>query len=328
MKLDIGVKPAKVYCFFTTVSPIMASQAKITSFYRTTKNSNTVAAAKRRKAVIEVEETDTKITVATTTVKPEKETEATVNVVKAEQKLEPPSVIVSSSNIFTNGKVVKSVDKKRTVKKTKKSSKVIENPHPKITIKSAPKLVKDVESAEKIKEELTSFEDNHEFNPIDVATTPKHPTDNTASTRKRKMECGGEAVSLPQSPKQPEEKTGIRTPNKVRKRLDMGAGSTSLPQPVKEILSHTGSTHSPLKQVQFLCLGTLSPRKLGMDSPSKCTNSSNLNVKHFTPKQLEKRIGEVDRTNIRSPAVKSLASVLDQVPTPAPKVNPIPTVAY
>merc|ERR1712071_538041 len=57
-----------------------------------------------------------------------------------------------------------------------------------------------VTNEENIKKEATSYEDSHKFNPIEV-TTPQHPSDNSLSPRKRKMESAGQTLTA-NTPKQ------------------------------------------------------------------------------------------------------------------------------
>ncbi len=193
----------------------MASQAKITSFYRPTKANNSTAAAKRRKAVIEnpdsilqpfhgFSETTTETTTPTLPVKLEP-----INNISFGGVDLPKSELAS---IFTE--VGKSVQKKPSVRKPRKTTKLSEG---KKILSS-----KSIQAVERVTEETTSIKDNHDYNPAEVST-PKAAGEATTSVRKRKMQCIEEKANLiTHTPPKVEKRETFKTPTKVKKRLEMG----------------------------------------------------------------------------------------------------------
>ena len=289
----------------------MASQPKITSFYRTTKQTGSIGASKRRKAVLQEEKT---LTVPTNNV--EAVLEATKDAVS---KIVLPKL--ESATSVSNEEDAKNLLNIPVTKRITRSKKVTGSINESVKLASQVPETDNVTNEENIKKEATSYEDSHKFNPIEV-TTPQHPSDNSLSTRKRKMESAGQTLTA-NTPKQiqekAEKKTEIRTPIKVRKRLDMGGNCPTTPKQIEDLKIESEITNSPSKSIQFLCLGTLSPRKQGMDSPSKQFSSPRLTPKHLTPKALEKTPIKSPGNQFKSPAVKSLSSLLDKV-SPVKKV--------
>ena len=287
----------------------MASQAKITSFYRPTKpNSSSAAAAKRRKAVIDDPETVVVPSVSEP-VDPVKfqpvKIGSAADVLDVFSKLETPK-IEPVGIIFTAAaagvEVGKSVQRKTTVRKPRKVS------------KTSLKADKATIHNEKIAEETTSVKDTHQYNP----STPKALGEATSSTRKRKMQCVVEqAEEVVHTPHKLESKddADVKTPTKVRKKLEMTSDIVSAA--VDHVKLQSGVPSSPGKQVQFLCMGTLSPRK--PESPLKSSLSSP--ARQSLLKSTEKRMQSLTDKSCKSPAVRSLASLLDKVPAGSTKVS-------
>ena len=279
-----------------------SSQAKLTSYFRPTKsNSASAAAAKRRKAVIEDPEC------VISEIKPVTVTEQSL----AKATIEVPTfdatkaelVVPCNFNIFTQGiEVGKSVQKtsstrtnaKKSVKSSRSSSTT------KAPILSKLNLLENaVLMSDKIKEETTSIKDNHDYNPIKIST-PKTSSSSTESTRKRKMQCVEQLAEIvEQTPEKIEEKRmEVKTPSKVCKKLDMGSEALN----------------SPSKQVQFLCLGTLSPRKPVTPVKPRASPLTRVLGGHSSEKTIPANLME---KGFKSPAVKSLASLLDKEPASA-----------
>lgn len=291
----------------------MASQAKITSFYRNAKagSSSTILAAKRRKAVI-IENAETSVQQPT---KQEIPTEELANEVKPsirvpEIKVEVPSVKESEKKKLSSKAKAASEEisdvlelKKPAIRKPRKTVKPKEELQLTSSLKSNldAKQSSTASKTENYSEEVTSVEDSHGCSPeIKETLTPNHPNDNSASTRKRKMEANLQrsqaAVTTPI--KTEEKKKEKVTPTKVRKRLDMDSN-----QPLNQAQTVPSS---PSKQVQFICLGTLSPGKITKEgSPLKNLKTVPL---------------PADKAQLisKSSAVKSLSSLLEKAPT---KVN-------
>jgi len=264
----------------------MASQPKITSFYRTTKPNNSAAASKQRKAAVQQEQPSTVSAEIKTTISIKQVLEATKDAVS---QIQLPESVSTRSNDVKNLLKVPSVRATRRCKDVKS----VESTSESAAVKSEEK------------------EKQVEFKPAQVAT-PKQPSDNSSSTRKRKIECEEQAGLLSvKTPKQIEEKVESRTPTKVRKRLDMGSVSSTTKQ-IDDLKIKSGLSNSPSKSIQFLCLGTLSPRKQEFDSPSKHLNSPRLTPKHLTPKASERSTLKLSGTDFKSPVVRSLAAVLDK----------------
>ena len=279
-----------------------SSQQKLTSFFRPTKsNLASAAAAKRRKAVIEDQEC------VISEIKPVMEKNLATLDVPATDAAKAEPFTSNSVNIFTQGlEVGKSVQKtpstrtkaKKTVKSSRSSSTT------KAPIQSKLNLLENaVLMSDKIKEETTSIKDNHDYNPIEIST-PKSTSSSTESTRKRKMQCIEELaeVNIKQTPEKVEtKKAECKTPSKVCKKLDMEG------EAINKIID------SPSKQVQFLCLGTLSPRK--PVTPVKARGSPLTRILgHSSEKTIPTNLLE---RGFKSPAVKSLASLLDKEPPTA-----------
>jgi hypothetical protein len=277
-----------------------SSQAKLTSYFRPTKsNSASAAAAKRRKAVIE--ETECVISEIKPVAVIEKNIINGTLLVPTFDAAKTEPVVPSNLNIFTQGlEVGKSVQKTSSTRiKSKKSVKPSRSSSTtKAPIQSKLNLLENaVLMSEKIKEETTSFKDNHDYNPIEIST-PKTNSSSTESTRKRKMLCAEQLAEIvEQTPEKIEEKRiDVKTPSKVCKKLDMGIEAIN----------------SPSKQVQFLCLGTLSPPK--PVTPVKPKASPLTRVSGHSSEKIPANLME---RGFKSPAVKSLASLLDKEPPTA-----------
>lgn len=294
----------------------MASQAKITGFFRPTKaTSSSAAAAKRRKAVIEepICEVESKCDIKPTVASLKQETIAKcVNepgvLLKSDLLKTESGPIGNSKNIFTDGiELEKSVHKKSNVRKSRKTIKSTES-----SLKvSFPKTLLTENSCVKseiIKEETTSFADNHGCIPV---STPKGTTGLTTSCRKRKMQCVDEQSEvISKTPEKLPEKSdaGIELSTKVRKKLEMGNEKVAAIQASEEVKIKADLLNSPSKPVTFLCMGTLSPRKPGLNSPIRIRSSPLVNKS-----STEKLLQNIAEKRFKSPAVKSLASLLDKV---------------
>ena len=297
----------------------MASQAKITSFYRNAKQSSNILASKRRKAVIVDEEISTSLqqipvkqefptTESCPTVQPTetKSSEAKTPLILKNLCLEPTQEIVTPflkteelpvpvSNLksaFEPPKNTKEVKKKPSVRKPRKTTKTKETPLITTLFKSSHKQEKAEGSpSEEYAEEVTCVQDNHGCSPeVKELLTPKQAKDNTLSTRKRKMEIHiQESQKTVITPVKVEEKQN-RTPVKVRKRLELNGE----PGPEQ-------NTASPAKQVQFICMGALSPAK---------------NASPYKSPRIASKLSDGTGPVAKSPAVKSLASLLDKAAPP------------
>ena len=281
----------------------MASQPKITSFYRTTRQTNSTAASKQRKAVLQEEQSSTVPTETKVTINIKSVLEATKDAVS---KIELPTS-VNTHKSSTDEKNLLRVPALRSARRKKDVKSVIPT--------SETTSVKTEEQEGK-----TAPCENNLGLKIAEATTPKQPSDNSSSTRKRKIESEEQNALLSvKTPKQIEEKIESRTPTKVRKRLDMGSVSSSTPKQIENIKIKSGLSNSPSKSIQFLCLGALSPKKQELDSSSKRLNSPRLTPKHLTPKASDRNPISLSGSELKSPVVKSLASLLDKA-SPVKKV--------
>lgn len=293
----------------------MASQAKISSFFKATKSNPSTAAAKRQKAVISETEGITELLKDSGILCKSEENcflKAEPDVPKIDFIKNEFSKIENLKEIFTENTELKlAVQKKTSERKSSRTSKSTKE-----TLKSRlQKLSAEKEVVnEVVKEETTSFKDTHDFIPAE-GLTPKASTDASSSTRKRKLQCATEQLELAKSTPEKVEavKGDMRTPVKARKRLELGDLKNFITQPgVKEIKSNE-NVPSPSKQVQFLCMGTLSPRKSSLNSPLKQLKSpARGNLKILS--SAEKRIQNLAEKGFKSPAVKSLASLLDKAP--------------
>ena len=272
-----------------------SSQAKITSFYRNSKQSSTTLAAKRRKAVLG----DSGILPTVDEIKPLPVlTQKCDEDVKTSTGSAKSSVELSSEGslkmVIRVPKTVKSEAKQLKVRKTKRPAQT------KAEVEAHEDEKPPVLVVVPYVEEITSVEDSHGCSPeVKEVCTPKHFSDNSTSTRKRKMEasCQDNEPKAATPVKLEDGKEENRTPTKVRKRLEMNADKPSV--------------GSPVKNIPFLCLGTLSPAK-SHASPFK-------SPKPVTPRlalvnAVEKSCLSRD-SSIKSSAVKSLASLLDNVST-------------
>ncbi|XP_046652810.1 DNA replication factor Cdt1-like isoform X2 [Daphnia pulicaria] len=229
----------------------MASQAKITGFFRPTKaSSSSAAAAKRRKAVIEdpICEVESKCDIKPTVASLKQETIA--------QFVNEPGVLLKSDLLKTESGPI----------------------------------------------------DNHGCIPV---STPKGTTGLTTSCRKRKMQCVDEQSEvISKTPEKLPEKSdaGIELSTKVRKKLEMGNEKVAAIQASEEVKIKADLLNSPSKPVTFLCMGTLSPRKPGLNSPIHVRSSPLVNKL-----STEKLLQNIAEKRFKSPAVKSLASLLDKV---------------
>lgn len=298
----------------------MASQTKITGFYRPTKPNSSVASAKRRKAVIDhpavKQESDheTKSTVvgdqSDTICK--REIEPPV-LLKSEPLKTEPELTGNTKNIFTVGiELGKSTQKKASERKLRKTKSIQSSM--KKYISGGIETEQTLTLPEIIKEETTSFSDNHGNNPSEVST-PKGPGGLSESSRKRKMQCIEEqAEVISQTPeKTVEKKRDVEVTKKFRKKLDMGNDKNPVNQILEDVKSNADLLKSPSKQVSFLCMGPLSPRKPGVQSPVRSLSSPSHSRKILSSS--EKMIQNLAEKSFKSPAVKSLASLLDKVPS-------------
>ena len=281
----------------------MASQPKITSYYRTTRRTSSTAASKQRKAAVQEEQTLTVPTETKTTVNIKSVLEATKDAVA---KIELPKSVITDKIVTADENLLK-VPAVRAARR-RKDVKPVESTSESVTVK-----------VEEKEQGVKSNENNHELDPTEVST-PKQPCDNSSSTRKRKMECEEQTALLSvKTPKQTEDKIESRTPTKVRKRLDMGSVSSPIPKQIEDLKIKSGPFNTPSKSIQFLCLGTLSPKKQEFDSPSKQLNSSSLTPKQVTPKASERNSVTLSGNGFKSPVVKSLTSMFDKA-SPQKKV--------
>uniref|UniRef100_A0A0P4XPS2 DNA replication factor Cdt1 n=1 Tax=Daphnia magna TaxID=35525 RepID=A0A0P4XPS2_9CRUS len=241
----------------------MASQTKITGFYRPTKANSTAAAAKRRKAVID----------------------------------DPVCEVRSNCDIIPAVATLKQETTANFI------------PEPDVLLKSDP-LNKEPGPS-----------DNHGSFPAEVST-PKGATSLSTSCRKRKMQCIDEQSEVVKTtPEKPAEKSnGVQLPTRVRKKLEMGNENVTANQAIEEVKSNADQLNSPSKPVTFLCMGTLSPRKPAMSSPIRAKGSPLLNNKPLQSSS-EKLLQNLAEKRFKSPAVKSLASLLDKA-APAEKLTP------
>ncbi|EFX89987.1 hypothetical protein DAPPUDRAFT_220051, partial [Daphnia pulex] len=229
----------------------MASQAKITGFFRPTKaTSSSAAAAKRRKAVIEdpICEVESKCNIKPTVAYLKQETIA--------KFVSEPGVLLKCDLLKTESGPI----------------------------------------------------DNHGCIPV---STPKGTTGLTTSCRKRKMQCVDEQCEvISKTPEKLPEKSdaGIELSTKVRKKLEMGNEKVTAIQASEEVKIKADLLNSPSKPVTFLCMGTLSPRKPGLNSPIRIRSSPLVNKS-----STEKLLQNIAEKRFKSPAVKSLASLLDKV---------------
>jgi hypothetical protein len=293
----------------------MSSQTKITGFYRPTKPTNSsVAAAKRRKAIIEdpICEVESKCDIKPVVASLKQETTAKVVtepgvLLKSDLLKTEPGPTGNSKNIFTDGiELEKSVQKKTSVRKSKKTIKSTESSlkvyFPKTLMAENPCVKTEI-----IKEETTSFADNHGCIPV---STPKGTTGLTTSCRKRKMQCVDEQSEVTsKTPEKPTEKSdaGIELSTKVRKKLEMGTEKVAV---IEEVKTKADILNSPSKPVTFICMGTLSPRKPGLNSPIRMRSSPLINKLQSSSEKLLQNLTE---KRFKSPVVKSLASLLDSV---------------
>lgn len=293
----------------------MASQTKITGFYRPTKSTNSsAAAAKRRKAVIEdpvceiKSQCDNKPALASLKqeIIDKVVTEPGV-LLKSDLLKTEPGPTGNSKNIFTDGiELEKSVQKTSCVRKSRKTKikSSLKVSFPKTLMAENP-----CAKTEIIKEETTSFADNHGCIP---GSTPKTTTGLSTSCRKRKMQCVDEKSEvISKTPEKITEKSdaGIELTTKVRKKLEMG---TEKVKTIEEVKIKADLLSSPSKPVPFLCMGTLSPRKPGLNSPIQLRSSPLMNKKALQSSS-EKLLQNIAEKRFKSPAVKSLASLLDNV---------------
>lgn len=312
----------------------MASQMKITGFFRPTKPNSSAAASKRRKAIVVDEDnvcklepkSEIKPTITTdhhpeTSVQPENE--ASVLLKSDVFKVEPVKT-GNSKNIFTDGiELGKSVQKKTVQRKSRKSTKSIDSSLKKCLPK--PFVAEKLNIVTEItKGEATSFSDNHDYNPVEVST-PKGAIGSTTSCRKRKMQCVEEQSDLIKlTPEKPTEKVhNVESSKKVRKKLEMGDDKVSAGQLLEE---KADLLNSPSKTVAFLCLGHLSPRKPQMNSPIRTTSSPSMKNR-LLQSSTEKRIQNLAEKSFKSSAVRSLSSLLDKVP-PTKVNNYFKTIPY
>ena len=274
----------------------MASQAKITSFYRNSKQSATVLAAKRRKAVVDEESTEIVRDIKTPAEEVKQEVE--------DAKLDQPKVEPLKLKLKLEQADKSKVKRKQSTSRTKKT----DEPEIWAVLKEPASKGLDVCVRETYTDEVTLAKDDHDFNPEDIST-PKHSEENATSTRKRKMESAARAAEkVGLTPAQAEEKKlETKTPNRVRKRLDMGSAAAPVASAVKEISTENRVSSSPAKVVQFLCMGALSPMKMNNNLPIKSS---------ITPQKLMPNLSEAKPA--ASTAARSLASLLEKVP---PKVN-------
>lgn len=300
----------------------MASQPKITGFYRPTKANSSAAASKRRKAIIEdpVSDIESIREIKPVIVADAKETIAKFVaeppvLLKSDQLKVEPVQTGNTINIFTE--LGKTVQKKPSLRKSKKTVKSSESSL-KICFSKALLVDKLCAKKEIIQEETTSFADNHDYNPIEVST-PKGANGSTTSCRKRKMQCVEEQSEIiKKTPEKPVEKSeDVELSTKVRKKLDMGSEKVATNQLADVVKANI--VNSPSKPVSFLCMGPLSPRKPGINSPIRTTNSP-LSKSRTLQSSSEKLMQNLAEKRFKSPAVKSLASLLDKVPSPAAKV--------
>lgn len=297
----------------------MASQTKITGFYRPTKPNSSAAASKRRKAIVDDPVCDSELNRETKPVivtdRPETivQTEKEPNVLLKSDPLKvEPGLLGNSKNIFSvDSEVKKTVQKKNVERRPKKTPKSVENSLKKSFTKPLPMKIPCTDT-EIIKEEATSFSDNHDFNPLEVST-PHGAKGSTTSCRKRKMQVVEEQSEVVQNtPEKVVKKSQEVEFVKARKKLEMG--DLNIPaKPLEENTSKADALHSPSKPVAFLCMGNLSPRKSGLSSPIKTANSPSLKNK-LLQSSVEKRIQNLAEKSFKSPAVKSLAALLDKVP--------------
>lgn len=294
----------------------MASQTKITSFYRPTKANSSAAAAKRRKAVINDPVIQFDPNSEIKPVLPVKEEALTrllsVPDVKSDMFKTEAGEIGNSKNIFTE--CGKSVQKKPSIRKSKKTTKTVEKTKKNIFSKSVQDEGQN-STTEIIKEEVTSVSDTHDYNPIEIST-PKAAHSSATSCRKRKMQCIEEQSEVirhtPEKSLPPNVEAPLST--KVRKRLEMGNEKMSENKLTEEIKAKGVILGSPSKSVAFLCMGSLSPRKHGISSPIK-TISSPLAKSKGAISSAEKRIQNLSEKGFKSSAVRSLTSMLDKVPS-------------
>ncbi|XP_057373427.1 DNA replication factor Cdt1-like isoform X2 [Daphnia carinata] len=240
----------------------MASQPKITGFYRPTKANSSAAAAKRRKALID----------------------------------DPVCEIRSNCDI------------KPAIASLKQETTANIIAEPDVLLKS-----------EQLKKE-PGPPDNHGSFPAEVST-PKGSTSLSTSCRKRKMQCIDEQSEVVKTtPEKPTEKSiGVQLPIRVRKKLEMGNQNVTANQAI-EVKINADQLNSPSKPVTFLCMGTLSPRKPAISSPIRAKGSPLLNNRPLQSSS-EKLLQNLAEKRFKSPAVKSLASLLDKV-APAEKLTP------
>lgn len=299
----------------------MASQTKITGFYRPTKANSSAAAAKKRKAVIEDPVSEVKfncdIKPAIVTLKQETIVNfvAEPDVLKSDQLKKEPAPTGNSKNIFTDGiEHEKTVQKKPCMRKSRKTLKSEESSMKVYFSKNLSE--KAFTETEIIKRETTSFADNHGSFPAEVST-PKGATSLSTSCRKRKMQCIDEQSEVVRTtPEKPAEKsTEIQLPTRVRKKLEMGTEKVAANQAIEEVNSKADLLASPSKPVTFLCMGTLSPRKPAINSPIRAKGSPLLNTRTLQSSS-EKTRQNLAEKRFKSPAVKSLASLLDKAAPP------------
>ena len=126
--------------------------------------------------------------------------------------------------------------------------------------------------------------------------------ENKTPPKSKRVKPDDEAKEEVKTPEKVEtKKAECKTPSKVCKKLDMEG------EAINKIID------SPSKQVQFLCLGTLSPRK--PVTPVKARGSPLTRILgHSSEKTIPTNLLE---RGFKSPAVKSLASLLDKEPPTA-----------
>ena len=293
-----------------------SSQTKITGFYRPTKANSSAAASKRRKAVIEepVESnTDTKSTIVVDTKATLPKFVAEPPVLLKSDQLKVAPVQIGTVNVFTE--LGKTVQKKPSLRKSKNwTAKSSENSL-KVCFSKVLLADKPCAKTEIIQEEKTSFADNHDYNPIEVST-PRSVNGSSTSCRKRKMQCVEEQSEvMSKTPEKIQKTEEVELSKKVRKKLEMGNEKVTANQ-LGEIKPDL--LNSPSKQVSFLCMGALSPRKANISSPIRATNSP-LTKSRPLQSSSEKLMQNLAEKRFKSPAVKSLTSLLDKVP-PSNKV--------